>query len=52
MLKGEMAVSVNKYFQKGDEIEIKKIDVKSGLALCFNKKTQKTEWLLTKDICY
>ena len=52
MLKGVMLVSVNKYFQEGDEVEIKKVDVKSGLALCYNKKTQKTEWLFVKDIFY
>ena len=41
MLKGIMANGVNTWFQKGDVVEIKTVNEKSGLVLCYNKKHKK-----------
>ena len=52
MLKGVMANSVNTWFQKGDVVEIKTVNEKSGLVLCYKKKKKKTQWMFAKDVWF
>ena len=52
MLKGTMANGVNTWFQKGDVVEIKAVNEKSGLVLCYKKKHKKTQWMFAKDVWF
>ena len=41
---------INIYFKKNDIVEIKEKDEKSRLALVYNRKNKKTQWLMFKDV--